>query len=58
MEMEKYLMTYEIDKDQNDIRVLGEEFVRNNKNKGFMIYKNKKYSLKGLFQPFDIKDKR
>ena len=41
MEMEKYLMIYEIDKDQNIIRVLGEEFARNNKNKGIMIYKNK-----------------
>ena len=47
-------MVYEIDKDQNIIRVLGEEFARNNKNKGIMIYKNKKYALKGLFQPFDI----
>ena len=55
MEMEKYLMLYEIDKDQNALRVLGEEFVRNNRNKGIMIYKNKKYSLKGLFRPFDIK---
>ena len=58
MEMEKYLMIYEIDKDQNALRVLGEEFVRNNRNKGIMIFKNKKYSLKGLFQPFDIKDNR
>jgi len=58
MEMEKYLMTYEIDKDQNALRVLGEEFVRNNKNKGILIYKNKKYSLKGLFEPFYIKDNK
>ena len=58
MEMEKYLMTYEIDRDQNVLRVLGEEFVRNNKNKGIIIYKNKKYSLKGLFEPFDIKNNK
>ena len=58
MEMEKYLMIYEIVKDQNTLRILGEEFVRNNKNKGIMVYKNKKYSLKGLFRLFDFKDYR
>ncbi len=58
MEMEKYLMTYEIDKAQNALRILGKEFVRNNKNKGIMIYKNKRYSLKGLFRPFNIKENK
>ena len=48
MEMERYRMFYEIKKKSNYIRILGEEFVKNNKNKGYIIYKHKKYPLQGL----------
>ena len=54
MENEKYAMIYEINRKYDFKRILGEEFVRNNKNKGKMIYKNKKYPLKSLFQLKDI----
>ena len=42
-------MYFEINQNNNIIRILGEEFVRNNKNKGKIAYKNKIYSLQGLF---------
>ncbi len=41
MEMEKYIMIYETKKNAN-IRILSEEFVRNYRNKGKIIYKNKR----------------
>ena len=47
---EKYRMIYEMNKDGDRIRILGKEFVRNNKNKGKLIYKNKKYPLLEHFQ--------
>ena len=50
MEYEKYTMYYDIQTSNDFIRILGEEFIRNNKNKGRIIYKNKKYSLLGLFE--------
>ena len=57
MENEKYTMIYEIKQNYDFIRILGEEFVRNNKNKGKLFYKNKKYPLKSLFKFGDnIKD--
>jgi len=58
MEIEKYTMIYENKRNYDFMRILGEEFVRNNKNKGRMIYNNKKYSLKGLFRLKDILDNK
>ena len=49
MENEKYVLFYETNKKSNVLRILGEEFVRNNKNKGKIIYENKIYSLRELF---------
>jgi len=48
MEMERYKMFYKNKKNISSIRLLGEEFVKNNKNKGYIIYNNKKYSLQNL----------
>ena len=53
MENEKYTLFFQIKNNINKIRLLGEEFVRFNKNKGKLLYKNKIYSLKDLF---DLKD--
>ena len=39
-------MTYKIENDQKKLKLLGEEFVKNNKNKGNLIINNKKVSLK------------
>ena len=44
--MEIYIMTYKIENDQKKLKLLGEEFVKNNKNKGKLIINNKKVSLK------------
>ena len=58
MEFERYKLIYEIMKKNNALRILGEDFVKNNKNKGRIIYKNKKYSLKGLFKSKDINSEK
>ena len=55
MKFEKYIMHYEIKENSNNIRILGEEFVRKNKNRGKIIFKDKKFPLIGLFQIKDIK---
>ena len=39
-------MTYKIENDQKKLKLLGEEFVKNNKNKGNLIINNKKVSLR------------
>ena len=39
------------------IRILDKYFIKNNKNKGKLIYKNKKYELKEYFEEIDNKDK-
>ena len=55
--MEKYIMTYEIKKENKFIRILGEEFVKNNKNKGRIFHKNKGYPLHGIFFLGEINNK-
>ena len=50
MENEKYKLIFDVNKKSNIIKILGEEFVRNNKNKGKIIYNNKIYPLQELFQ--------
>ena len=56
MENKKYTMINEIkhNLDLDFIRILGEGFVKNNGNKGKIIYKNKKSFLKSLFKLEDI----
>ena len=46
MEFEIYEMIYKIGKDIKDLRILGDIFVKNNKNKGKLIINNKKYPIK------------
>ena len=46
MEVELYKMTYKLEKDIDTIRILGEDFVKNNKNKGKLSINHKKYPLK------------
>ena len=41
MEMEIYEMSYQIETNSNELRISGEEFVINNRNKGFLIIKTK-----------------
>ena len=54
MENEKYTIIYEYNQNYDIIRILHEIFLRNNKKKGKVIYKNKKYFLKSFFQLKDI----
>ena len=54
METEKYKMIYQIKK-QEDINILGKKFAENNKNKGKIVYNNKKYKLNYIFSIKGIK---
>ena len=42
MDVIKYKMMYKIQKNKHNIRILGNEFIKNNRNKGKLIIKNKK----------------
>ena len=57
METEKYKMIYQIKKqEQEDINILGKKFAENNKNKGKIVYNNKKYKLNYIFSIKGIKE--
>ena len=60
--MEIYRMFYKINQNNNvndnSIRILGKEFIKTNKNKGIIIYTNKKYPLKELFNIKNIESKK
>ena len=49
MEVELYKMTYKKRNNSNELKILGEEFVKNNKNKGFLIIDNKKKKLNSKY---------
>ena len=42
----KYIMIYKVSKQIKKIRILGKDFVKKNKNKGKIIYKNQKFPLR------------
>ena len=50
-------MTYRVKKNKknNNLKILGNIFVKNNKNKGKLIYKNKRYPLKNFISIEKIK---
>ena len=50
--------TFEKEKYSVDLRILGEYFCRNNKNKGRLIINNKKYYLKEFIEIKNMKEKR
>ena len=49
MEVEIYKMTFKKGNNANELIILGEEFVKNNKNKGFLIIDNKKIKLNSKY---------
>ena len=50
MEIERFTMIYEAKRNYKDkLRILGDSFVKNNRNKGRLIIKNKKYNLTSFF---------
>ena len=58
MEMIRYQMKYKIDEnllDNGILNILGKVFVKNNRNKAKLIYRNKKYNLKDYFKLYNFK---
>lgn len=49
-------MIYRMDENKDNIRILGEKFVKNNVNKSKLIINNKKLKLKEFFKIKDIKE--
>ena len=58
MEKDIYVMTYlnKKTKKEKNIRIIGKEFAKRNKNKGKLIYKNKKIYFGDLFINSNIKE--
>lgn len=56
MEGETFIMIYRMDENKDNIRILGEKFVKNNVNKSKLIINNKKLKLKEFFKIKDIKE--
>ena len=58
MEFNIQTMLYEKKENSDYIRILGEYFCRNNKNKGKLIINNKKYYLKEFIEIKNMKEER
>ena len=58
MEFNIQTMLYEKEENSGYLRILGEYFCRNNKNKGRLIINNKKYYLKEFIEIKNMKEKR
>ena len=56
--MELYKMIYNIQSNTNKVRILGEDFLKNNRNKGTLIINHKKFSLKDILSTSDIKNNK
>jgi len=56
MEVEIFEMIYKISKSVNNLRILGETFVKNNKNKGYIIINNKKEKIKSFITINNLKN--
>ena len=56
MDFERFTMIYYAKKIKNNLRILGDSFVKNNKNKGNLIILNKKYNLKEFHSIDNIKE--
>ena len=50
MKNEKCVMIYKIEKDKDILKILDDEFVKNNKNRGKLIINNKKYQIKDFYE--------
>ena len=56
MEIERLLIIYKIDKNFDNLKILGENFVKNNGNKVKIIFNHKKISLREFIQINDYKE--
>ena len=50
MDVLKCKIIYKIPKNKDNIRILGNEFIKNNRNKGKLIINNKKHYFREFFQ--------
>ena len=55
MEVVKYIMEYKIEDKSKNLRILGDIFVENNKNKGVLVINNKKFPLISIISINDLK---
>ena len=55
MEADIYKMNFKIENRTDNLRIIGEDFMTNNKNKAKLIIINKKYPLKSIIKINDIK---
>ena len=58
MEIEVYKMIYKMEKDKYNLRILGEVFKNNNKNKAKIIINNKKYPLNDVLSIENIRQNK
>ena len=58
MEVEVFKMIYKMEKDKYNLRILGEVFKNNNKNKAKIIINNKKYPLNDVLSIENIRSKK
>ena len=56
MEIERFYMLYQIEKNNDNLKILGEDFVKNNGNKVKIIFNHKKISLREFIQINDYKE--
>jgi len=56
METEIYNLIYKLDKYEKNLKILGEDFLKNNKNKGCFIIFNKKYYLRQIMPIKNIRN--
>ena len=58
MEVERYVMLHELNEKEDQIRILGDEFVKSNYNKAKLVFNNRKFPLFSIL-PFDeIEEKK
>ena len=50
MEFERYTVKYKTKKFEYNQKILGKEFVKDNRNKGLLLIKHKKYKLKEFIE--------
>ena len=58
MEVEIYKMLYKITKSTDNLRILGETYVKNNKNKGKFIIRNKRERIKSILSIKNLKQNK
>ena len=58
MEFEIYRLSHKKEIRTNNLRILGEEFVKNNRNKGQLVIDNKKIALQAVISNYNFKQNK